>query len=144
VLPERLDAEYVAEDGSKKRPVMLHRAVLGSFERFIGILIEQHAGAFPMWLAPVQAVVAPIVSDADPYARQVCATLRKAGVRAEADLRNEKINYKIREHATQKIPVIVVVGRKEAEDGTVTLRFRGEEKQETLPLAQALQRLSTT
>ena len=141
VLPERLDAEYVAEDGSKKRPVMLHRAVLGSFERFIGILIEQHAGAFPMWLAPVQAVVAPIVSDADGYARHVCSELRKAGIRAEADLRNEKINYKIREHATQKIPVIVVVGRKEAEDGTVTLRFRGEEKQDTLPLAQALQRL---
>ncbi|MCC2655875.1 MAG: threonine--tRNA ligase [Panacagrimonas sp.] len=143
VLPERLDAEYVTEDGSKKRPVMLHRAVLGSFERFIGILIEQHAGAFPMWLAPVQAVVAPIVSDADGYASQVCSEMRKAGIRAEADLRNEKINYKIREHATQKIPVIVVVGRKEAEDGTVTLRFRGEEKQETLPLAQALQRLRT-
>ena len=141
VLPERLDAEYVTEDGSKKRPVMLHRAVLGSFERFIGILIEQHAGAFPMWLAPVQAVVAPIVSDADAYASQVCTELRKAGVRAEADLRNEKINYKIREHATQKIPVIVVVGRKEAEEGTVTLRFRGEERQETMPLAQALQRL---
>jgi threonyl-tRNA synthetase len=122
---------------------MLHRAVLGSFERFIGILIEQHAGAFPMWLAPVQAVVAPIVSDADGYASQVCSEMRKAGIRAEADLRNEKINYKIREHATQKIPVIVVVGRKEAEDGTVTLRFRGEEKQETLPLAQALQRLRT-
>ena len=141
VLPERLDAEYVTEDGSKKRPVMLHRAVLGSFERFIGILIEQHAGAFPMWLAPVQAVVAPIVSDADEYATKVCAELRKAGIRAEADLRNEKINYKIREHATQKIPVIVVVGRKEAEEGTVTLRFRGEERQETLPLVQALQRL---
>ena len=144
VLPERLDAEYVAEDGSKKRPVMLHRAVLGSFERFIGILIEQHAGAFPMWLAPVQAVVAPIVSDADDYAKKVCAELRKSGVRAESDLRNEKINYKIREHATQKIPVIVVVGRKEAEEGTVTLRFRGEERQETLPLAEAVQRLTAT
>jgi threonyl-tRNA synthetase len=143
VLPERLDAEYVAEDGGKRRPVMLHRAVLGSFERFIGILIEQHAGAFPMWLAPVQAVVAPIVSDADDYARHVCAELRRTGIRAEADLRNEKINYKIREHATRKIPVIVVVGRKEAEEGTVTLRFRGEEKQETLPLVQALQRLGT-
>ncbi|TDU25927.1 threonyl-tRNA synthetase [Panacagrimonas perspica] len=141
VVPERLGAEYVTEDGSKKTPVMLHRAVLGSFERFIGILIEQHAGAFPMWLAPVQAVVAPIVSDADEYATKVCAELRKAGIRAESDLRNEKINYKIREHATQKIPVIVVVGRKEAEEGTVTLRFRGEERQETLPLAQALQRL---
>jgi len=142
VVPERLGAEYVTEDGSKKTPVMLHRAVLGSFERFIGILIEQHAGAFPMWLAPVQAVVAPIVSDADEYAAKVCAELRKVGIRAESDLRNEKINYKIREHATQKIPVIVVVGRKEAEEGTVTLRFRGEERQETLPLAQALQRLA--
>ena len=141
VLPGRLDAEYVAEDGSKQRPVMLHRAVLGSFERFIGILIEQYAGAFPLWLAPVQAVVAPIVSDADEYAKKVCAELRKAGFRAEADLRNEKINYKIREHATQKIPVIVVVGRKEAEEGTVTLRFRGEERQETLPLAEAVRRL---
>ena len=141
VLPERLDAEYVAEDGSKQRPVMLHRAVLGSFERFIGILIEQYAGAFPMWLAPVQAVVAPIVSDADGYATQVCEALKKAGLRADTDLRNEKINYKIREHAMQKIPVIVIVGRKEAEDGTVTLRFRGEERQETLPLAEAVRRL---
>jgi threonyl-tRNA synthetase len=142
VVPERLGAEYVTEDGSKKTPVMLHRAVLGSFERFIGILIEQHAGAFPMWLAPVQAVVAPIVSDADDYASKVCAELRKAGIRAESDLRNEKINYKIREHATQKIPVIVVVGRKEAEEGTVTLRFRGEERQETLSLAEAVRRLT--
>ncbi|MGQ0530838.1 MAG: threonine--tRNA ligase [Panacagrimonas sp.] len=142
VLPERLDAEYVAEDGSKQRPVMLHRAVLGSFERFIGILIEQYAGGFPMWLAPVQAVVAPIVSDADAYATEVCEAMKRAGLRVEADLRNEKINYKIREHASQKIPVIVVVGRKEADEGTVTLRFRGEERQETLPLADAVLRLS--
>jgi len=141
VLPERLDAEYVAEDGSRKRPVMLHRAVLGSFERFIGILIENFAGAFPFWLAPVQAVVAPIVSDADAYASEVCVALKAAGLRAETDLRNEKINYKIREHATQKVPVIVVVGRKEAEERTVTLRFRGEERQETLPLDEAIQRL---
>jgi len=141
VLPERLDAEYVAEDGSRKRPVMLHRAVLGSFERFIGILIENFAGAFPFWLAPVQAVVAPIVSDADTYASEVCVALKAAGLRAETDLRNEKINYKIREHATQKVPVIVVVGRKEAEERTVTLRFRGEERQETLPLDEAIQRL---
>ena len=115
VLPERLDAEYVTEDGSKQRPVMLHRAVLGSFERFIGILIEQYAGALPFWLSPLQVVVAPIVSDADDYAEEVCSTLRKAGIRVEADLRNEKINYKIREHASKKIPVIAVVGRKEAE-----------------------------
>ncbi len=142
VLPERLDAEYVAEDGSRQRPVMLHRAILGSFERFIGILIEQYAGAFPMWMAPVQAVVAPIVSDADEYAAEVCTALRAAGLRAESDLRNEKINYKIREHATQKIPVIAIVGRKEAEEGTVTLRFRGEEKQETLSLKDAVARLT--
>ncbi|SFF39940.1 threonyl-tRNA synthetase [Fontimonas thermophila] len=140
-LPERFGIEYVAEDGSRRRPAMLHRAVLGSLERFIGILIEQYAGALPFWLAPVQAVVAPIVSDADGYAIEVCAALKAAGIRAESDLRNEKINYKIREHATQKIPVIVIVGRKEAEERTVTLRFRGEEKQETLPLGDAVRRL---
>ena len=142
VLPERLDAEYIAEDGSRQRPVMLHRAVLGSFERFLGILIEQHAGAFPMWLAPVQVVVAPIVSDANEYAEKVCAAFRSARLRCESDLRNEKINYKIREHATQKIPVIAVVGRKEAEEGTVTLRFRGEERQHTVSLADAVTRLT--
>jgi len=142
VLPERLGAEYVAEDGSRQRPVMLHRAVLGSFERFIGILLENFAGALPFWLSPVQAVVAPIVSDADAYATEVCTALKAAGVRADTDLRNEKINYKIREHATQKIPVIVVVGRKEAEEKTVTLRYRGEEKQDTLPLAEAIRRLT--
>ena len=141
VLPERLDAEYVAEDGSKKRPVMLHRAVLGSFERFIGILIEQYAGALPFWLSPVQVVVAPIVSDADDYAEEVCAQLRAAGFRAETDLRNEKINYKIREHASKKVPVIAVVGRKEAEQRTVTLRFRGVEQQETLALDDVAARL---
>jgi threonyl-tRNA synthetase len=141
VLPERLDAEYIAEDGSRQRPVMLHRAILGSMERFLGILIEQYAGALPFWLAPVQTVVAPIVSDADAYATEVCAALKAAGIRSEADLRNEKINYKIREHALQKIPVIAVVGRKEAEEGTVTLRLRGEERQDTLPLAQAISRL---
>ncbi|MES0872653.1 threonine--tRNA ligase [Sinimarinibacterium thermocellulolyticum] len=141
VLPERLDAEYVAEDGSRKRPVMLHRAVLGSFERFIGILIENHAGAFPFWLAPVQVVVAPIVSDADGYATEVCEALKRAGIRAETDLRNEKINYKIREHATHKIPVIAVVGRKEAEERTVTLRFRGQDQQKTVPFDAVLAHL---
>ena len=141
VLPERLDAEYVAEDGSRKRPVMLHRAVLGSFERFIGILIENHAGAFPFWLAPLQVVVAPIVSDADDYATEVCERLKRAGVRAETDLRNEKINYKIREHATHKIPVIAVVGRKEAEERTVTLRFRGQEQQQTVKLDAVVEHL---
>ena len=141
ILPERLDAEYVAEDGSRKRPVMLHRAVLGSFERFIGILIENHAGAFPFWLAPLQVVVAPIVSDADDYATEVCERLKRAGVRAETDLRNEKINYKIREHATHKIPVIAVVGRKEAEERTVTLRFRGQEQQQTVKLDAVVEHL---
>jgi threonyl-tRNA synthetase len=142
VLPERLDAEYVAEDGSRQRPVMLHRAILGSFERFLGILIENYAGALPFWLAPVQVVVAPIVSDADAYANEVCAALTAAGVRAETDLRNEKINYKIREHSHQKIPVIAIVGRKETEQRTVTLRRLGEEPQETLPLDQVVARLA--
>ncbi|MBL6752543.1 MAG: threonine--tRNA ligase [Nevskia sp.] len=142
VLPESLEAEYVAEDNSRKRPVMLHRAVLGSLERFIGILIEQHAGAFPLWLAPVQAVVAPIVSDADSYAQDVAAVFAAAGLRTETDLRNEKINYKIREHSVHKIPAIAVVGRREAEERTVTLRRLGSERQETLPLAEAAQRLA--
>jgi threonyl-tRNA synthetase len=140
-LPGRLDAEYIGEDGAKHTPVMLHRAIFGSLERFTGILIEHHAGNLPFWLAPVQAVVAPIVSDADDYARKVCAALKAAGVRADTDLSNEKINKKIRELSLQKIPVIVVVGRKEAEDGTVTLRRLGEERQDTLALAEAVQRL---
>jgi threonyl-tRNA synthetase len=141
MMPERLDASYIDENSARRRPIMLHRAIVGSMERFIGILIEHHAGALPLWLAPVQAVVAPIVSDADGYATEVCEALKDAGLRAQTDLRNEKINYKIREHATQKIPVIVVVGRKEAEERTVTLRFRGEERQETLSLADAIVRL---
>ncbi|MBI3171005.1 MAG: threonine--tRNA ligase, partial [Hydrocarboniphaga effusa] len=142
VLPERLDAEYVAEDGARKRPVMLHRAILGSFERFLGIVLENYAGALPFWLSPVQAMVAPIVSDADAYANEVCAALKSAGLRAETDLRNEKINYKIREHSHQKIPVIAVVGRKEAESRTVTLRRLGTERQETVALAEAVARLA--
>jgi len=140
-LPGQLGAEYVAEDNSRQRPVMLHRAVLGSMERFLGILIEHHAGAFPLWLAPVQAMVAPIVSDADAYAVEVAAAFKAAGLRAETDLRNEKINYKIREHSMQKIPAIAVVGRREAEEKTVTLRRLGSERQETLPLAEAVARL---
>jgi len=140
-MPGRLGAEYVDETSGRKTPVMLHRAIVGSMERFIGILLEHYAGALPFWLAPVQVVVAPIVSDADAYAAEVCALLRDAGVRAEADLRNEKINYKIREHSHQKIPVIAVVGRKEAEHRTVTLRRLGEERQETLPLDQVVARL---
>jgi threonyl-tRNA synthetase len=142
-LPGRLGAEYVGEDSAKHIPVMLHRAIFGSLERFTGILIEHHAGAVPLWLAPVQVIVAPIVSDADAYAVNVCETLQRAGLRTETDLRNEKINYKIREHSLQKIPVIAVVGRKEAEDGTVTLRRLGSEKQETLTLANAIGTLTT-
>ena len=142
VLPERLEAEYVAEDGSRQRPVMLHRAILGSFERFIGIMIENYAGKFPLWLAPVQVVVAPITSDANPYAESVVEALRKVGLRVEADLRNEKINYKVREHSLAKVPVIAVVGRKEAETGEVALRFLGSEGQTILSIADAVQRLS--
>ena len=117
---------------------MLHRAIVGSMERFIGILIEHHAGAMPAWLAPVQAVVAPIVSDADGYAVEVKQALVDANLRAETDLRNEKINYKIREHSMQKVPVIIVVGRREAEEKTVTLRHLGSERQQTLTLADAV------
>ncbi len=134
VLPERLDATYIAEDGAKHRPVMLHRATLGSFERFIGILIEEHAGKLPFWLAPRQVVVASIVSDADDFCLDAVAKLRAAGVRAEVDLRNEKINYKIREHSVGKVPVILAVGRKEVEDGTVTLRRLGEKQTKVLDL----------
>lgn len=121
---------------------MLHRAVVGSMERFIGILLEHHAGALPLWLAPVQAVIAPIVSDADAYSSAVAAALDVAGLRVDTDLRNEKITYKIREHSLQKVPVIVVVGRREAEEKTVTLRRLGSERQETLLLAEAVAQLA--
>ncbi|MGF1641200.1 MAG: threonine--tRNA ligase [Rhodospirillales bacterium] len=142
VLPERLDATYVGEDGSKHRPVMLHRAILGSFERFIGVLVEHHAGRLPLWLAPVQAVVATITSDADEYARRVVGALTEAGVRAELDVRNEKITYKIREHSVAKIPLIVVVGAREQRDGTVALRRLGGDAQEILALETAVARLA--
>ncbi len=138
VLPERLDASYIGEDGEKHRPVMLHRAILGTFERFIGILIEHHAGRFPVWLAPVQAVVATIVSDADDYAAEVTAQLKAAGIRVETDLRNEKINYKVREHSLQKVPHLLVVGKREAEEGTVAVRTLGAEYQKVMPLAEAI------
>jgi threonyl-tRNA synthetase len=138
VLPERLDAEYVAEDGTRKRPVMLHRAILGSFERFIGILIEQHAGRFPLWLAPVQVVVTTIVSDADDFARAAAAALSKAGLRVELDLRNEKINRKVVDHIDQRVPVLAVVGRREAEEGSLVLRRLPGREQVTLPLAEAV------
>ncbi len=139
ILPERLDAEYVAEDGSKKRPVMLHRAILGSFERFIGILIEQYAGRFPLWLAPVQVVVATIVSDANEYATAVAKQLRAAGIEVRTDLRNEKINAKVREHSLAHVPVMFVVGRREAEEGKVAIRRLGSQAQEILDLAAAIE-----
>jgi threonyl-tRNA synthetase len=141
VLPERLDASYVGEDGQRHRPVMLHRALLGSMERFVGVLIEHYAGHLPLWLAPLQAVVATITSDADAFAGQVQAALAAAGLRAETDLRNEKINYKVREHSLAKVPVLLVVGKKEAAEGTVALRRLGGEKQEILALAEAVNRL---
>jgi len=142
VLPERLDANYVAEDGARRRPVMLHRAILGSFERFLGILIEQHAGRFPLWLAPVQAVVATIVDDAAPYASDVAEALRAAGLRAETDLRNEKINRKVVDQIEQRVPVLAVLGRREAEERTVVLRRLPGREQEALPLAEAVARLA--
>ncbi len=138
VLPERLDASYIGEDGEKHRPVMLHRAIFGSYERFIGILIEHFAGRLPVWLAPVQAVVATIVSDADGYARDVAAALEAAGLLVETDTRNEKINYKVREHSLAKVPYLLVVGKREAEEGTIALRTLGEERQRFLPLAEAV------
>jgi threonyl-tRNA synthetase len=127
VLPERLDATYVGEDGARHRPVMLHRAVFGSFERFIGLLIEHYAGRFPLWLAPRQVLVAPIVSEANAYAEEVVAALSAAGLRAEADLRNEKINFKVREHSLGKVPVILAVGNREVEERTVSVRRLGEQ-----------------
>jgi len=138
VLPERLDASYVGEDGNRHRPVMLHRAVFGTFERFLGLLIEHYAGRFPLWLAPVQAVVTTITSDADPYAEEMAKRLREAGIRVELDLRNEKINYKVREHSVAKVPAIFVAGRREADEGTVSIRRLGSQKQETVPLDEAI------
>jgi threonyl-tRNA synthetase len=143
VLPERLDASYVAEDSARHRPVMLHRAILGSFERFLGILIEQYAGRFPLWLAPVQVVVASIVSDAGPYAEEVAAALRACGLEARADTRNEKINAKVREHSLAHVPVLAVVGRREAEQRTVALRRLGSDAQEVLGLEAATAMLAT-
>ncbi|MET3825173.1 threonyl-tRNA synthetase [Sphingomonas sp. PvP055] len=142
VLPERLDASYVGADGERHRPIMLHRAILGTFERFIGILIEHHAGRFPLWLSPVQAVVATIVSDADDYAREVAEKLKAAGIRVETDLRNEKINYKVREHSLAKVPNLLVVGKREAEEGKVALRQLGSDRQQFLTLDDAIAMLT--
>jgi len=143
VLPERLDASYVGEDGDKHRPVMLHRAILGSLERFIGVLIEHYAGKFPLWLAPLQAIVATITSDADAYAVRVAEEIKRVGLRVETDLRNEKINYKVREHSHAKVPVVLVLGKQEAEKETVALRRLDGEKQEILALDEAVNRLAS-
>ncbi len=144
VLPERLDASYVGEDGERHRPVMLHRAILGSLERFIGMLIEHYAGNMPLWLSPVQVMVAPIVSEVDDYAQEVAKALAAAGLRVDTDLRNEKINYKIREHSHAKVPVIAVVGRREADEQTVALRFLGEggKHQQMMALDDAVKMLA--
>ncbi|MCC5964654.1 MAG: threonine--tRNA ligase [Natronohydrobacter sp.] len=141
-LPERLDATYIGQDGAKHRPIMLHRAVLGSFERFIGILIEEHAGKLPFWLAPRQVVVASIVSDADDYCREVLAALQAAGIRAELDLRNEKINYKVREHSLGKVPVILAIGAREVEERTVSVRRLGEQRTRTEALDMLVEALA--
>jgi threonyl-tRNA synthetase len=142
VLPERLDASYVGEDGARHRPVMLHRAIFGSYERFIGILIEHYAGRFPVWLAPVQAVVATITSEADGYAHDVTAKLKAAGIRVETDTRNEKINYKVREHSVAKVPHLLVVGMREAEEGKVAIRSLGSDGQRIMTLDEAIEMLS--
>jgi len=141
VMPGRLEAEYVAEDGTRRRPVMLHRAILGSFERFLGILIEQYAGRFPLWLAPVQVVVATIVDEAAPFAREAAAALQAAGVRVELDLRNEKINRKVVDHIEARVPVLAVIGRREAEERSLVLRRLPGREQVTLPLAEAISQL---
>jgi threonyl-tRNA synthetase len=137
-----MDASYIGEDGAKHRPVMLHRAILGSLERFLGVLIEHHAGAFPLWLAPTQVVVATITSDTDEFAQQAAKRLRAAGLRVELDLRNEKINYKVREHSLGKTPVIAVIGRREAELGQVALRRLGSDQQSILALEDAVNTLA--
>ena len=142
VMPERLDASYVGEDGARHRPVMLHRAIFGSYERFIGILIEHYAGRFPVWLAPVQAVVATITSEADGYAHDVTAKLKAAGIRVESDTRNEKINYKVREHSVAKVPHLLVVGMREAEEGKVAIRSLGSDGQRIMTLDEAIVMLS--
>ncbi|MCB1532675.1 MAG: threonine--tRNA ligase [Alphaproteobacteria bacterium] len=141
-LPERLDASYVGQDGEKHRPVMLHRAILGSLERFIGVMIESYAGKLPLWLAPTQVVVAPIVSEFDAYAQEVCDAMKAAGIRVETDLRNEKINYKVREHSHAKVPVIIAVGEREATDKTVAIRRLGSDKQSVEDLAKAIESLA--
>jgi threonyl-tRNA synthetase len=141
-MPERLGAFYIGADGEKHVPVMIHRAIFGSLERFIGILIENYAGHLPLWLSPVQAVVATVVSDADDYAHEVAAALKQAGLRVETDLRNEKINYKVREHSVAKVPVLLVVGKREAEERTVSIRRLGSQAQASATLDEAVAELT--
>jgi threonyl-tRNA synthetase len=141
-LPERFGAYYIDANGEKKQPVMVHRAICGSLERLIALLIEHHAGHFPLWLAPRQIVVATITSDADDYTREVLASAKRLGLRAEIDLRNEKINYKVREHSVGKVPVLLVVGKKEAETRAVSMRRLGSEKSQVIPLDAALAALA--
>ena len=138
VLPQRLNASYVGPDGAKHRPVMLHRAILGSFERFFGILIEHYAGRLPLWLAPVQVVVATVTNDADSYADEVLAAFKRAGLRAEIDKRADKISFKVREHSLAKVPFIIAVGGREEEERTVSVRRLGSKGQETLELDAAV------
>jgi len=140
-LPERFGAFYVDADGQKKMPVMVHRAICGSMERFLGILIENFAGHFPLWLAPIQAVITTIVSDADDYAEKVYRELTRAGLRVETDLRNEKINYKVREHSVAKVPVILVAGKREMEEGTLNVRRLGSQAQQSLKLEEVVRLL---
>jgi len=141
-LPSRLGASYVTSDGSKKVPVMLHRALFGSLERFIGILIEHYAGKLPLWLAPLQAVVLPIVTEFDNYAKEIFEQCLKAGINVEMDLKNQKINYKIREYSLSKVPLLLICGQKEVKDKSVTIRKLGSEKQETISLEQAIKQIS--
>ena len=142
-LPERLDAEYVGEDGQKHRPVMIHRAVLGSFERFIGVLIENYSGKLPFWLAPVQVAIATIISDVDDYAAEIINKLENVGIRCLEDYRNEKISYKVREHSASKVPVIIALGQREKESQTVSVRRIGSDKTVSMSLEEALNTLSS-
>jgi threonyl-tRNA synthetase len=141
-LPDRLDAEYIGEDGNKHHPVMIHRAILGSFERFIGILIENYSGRFPLWLAPQQVVIASIVSEVNDYAIKVQNLLKEKGIRAEADLRNEKISYKVREHSSRKVPIILAIGKNEQSNETVSLRRIGSKDSEVIDLNEAIKKIS--
>jgi len=141
-LPHRFEAFYIAADGQKKTPVMIHRAICGSMERFLGVVLEHYAGHLPLWLSPVQAVVATITSDADDYAHEALAAVRRTGLRAELDVRNEKINYKVREHSLAKVPVLMVVGKKEAAERTVSIRRLGREGQQVMPLDAAIAALT--